>query len=253
MKLCTVKFIEGSTDKEYTFKIPRLPEVRKGDILRNIAYGNDPMEVIKVFDYPAGDYYNGFLLKDLSPTETTVEFSIQREKDEKNNKIENMETELRSIKISLKQARDWYKGDNSTLRKLALQTYTEEELNDPQSLKEILDSLGIEKLNLNMQMECKQPAKAIKFTKNMVTNLTLQMHLTLLAKYFNGSWEPEMQGFKYFLARAYNCVPLSYIKFNLGNGFYVGAHERVIYPGVVYFKNENDVRKVYEMLKDELK
>ena len=84
------------------------------------------------------------------------------------------------------------------------------------------------------------------------SELTLHMKLALIAKYFNGTWKPNMNKTKYFLAR----TPYSYDIPNstkLDNGYYVGIHERVMYPGIAYFQNQEDVRKAYEMLKDELR
>lgn len=80
------------------------------------------------------------------------------------------------------------------------------------------------------------------------SELTLHMKLALIAKYFNGTWKPNMNKTKYFLARtsySYD-IPNST---KLDNGYYVGIHERVMYPGIVYFQNQEDVRKAYEMLK----
>ena len=163
-----------------------------------------------------------------------------------------METELRTIKISLKQAREWYNDTNPTLRKLALQAYSEKEINEPQSLKEIADSLGIKELNLQMRCLTKDGQDTTNLIKEINSDLALHMKLTLIAKYFNGSWKPKVNGIRYFLMKSCKCVPLSHFKSNLGNGFYVGAHERVIYPGVVYFKDIEGVKKAFEILKDEL-
>lgn len=38
--------------------------------------------------------------------------------------------EERTLKVSLATAKEWYKGDNNTLKELALQTFTENELQD---------------------------------------------------------------------------------------------------------------------------
>ena len=81
--------------------------------------------------------------------------------------------------------------------------------------------------------------------------LAIHIKLMFIAKYFNGTWKPEMDKTKYFLGR----TPCSYDLPNsakLNNGYYIGIHERVAYPGIVYFQKQEDVRKAYEMLKDEL-
>lgn len=163
-----------------------------------------------------------------------------------------METKLRTIKISLEQAREWYNDTNPTLRKLALQAYSEKEINEPQSLKEISDSLGIKELSLQMRLSCKDSQDTMNLIKEIDSDLTLHMRLALIAKYFNGSLKPEIKGTKYFLAKSHQCAPLSYSKLDLGNGFYVGKHERVTYPGVVYFKDAESVKKAFKILKDKL-
>ena len=233
MRLCTIIFPETSSSriKEYTFKIPKMLYVKEGDILRNTNYQNSPMKVIKVFDYPVGvcNFYNGYLLKELLPCETSVETPSTRFNNNQTNN--NME---RNITVSLEEAREWYNGENQTLRKLALQAYTEAELSEPQNFFEVLKSLGIQSINIDMN------------------ELAIHIKLMFIAKYFNGTWKPEMDKTKYFLGR----TPYSYDLPNsakLNNGYYIGIHARVKCPGIVYFQKQEDVRKAYEMLKDELK
>lgn len=256
MKLCTVVFPESSSSrtKEYTFKIPKMLYVREGDILRNPNYGNDPMKVVKVFDYPVG-IYNGFVLKELSPVETQIEIPSARFNNNQTNN--NMK---RNITVSLEEARNWYNGEDQTLRRLALQVYTEKELSEPQSFKEVLESLGVQSFRLNMKLTGEDAASTMKLSKEtgveigveIGSELTLHMKLALIAKYFNGAWKPEMDKTKYFLGR----TPYSYDIPNsakLDNGYYIGIHARVKCPGIVYFQKEEDVKKAYEMLKDELR
>lgn len=251
MRLCTIIFLETSSSriKEYTFKIPKMLYVKEGDILRNSNYQNSPMKVIRVFDYPVGVYniYNGYLLKELLPCETSVETL--------NNNQTSNNMEKRNITVSLEEARNWYNGENQTLRKLALQAYTEKELNEPQSFKEVLASLSVQSLNLNMKLSGKDAFSTMKLSKEIGIEigsaLSLHMKLAFIAKYFNGTWKPEMNK-KYFLAK----IPSSYVLPNsikLDNGYYIGTHETVLYPGIVYFQKEEYVRKAYEMLKDELR
>lgn len=245
MKLCTIIFPETSSSriKEYTFKIPKMPYVEEGDILRNPHYQNAPMKVIRVFDYNVGAYnvYNGHLLKELLPDDTEIETPSTRFN---NNQTSNMEK--RNIKISLEEAREWYNGENQILRKLALQAYTEKELSEPQTFRDVLKALGIQSLNIGMKVNGKEVSSV-----EMGNELAIHIKLMFIAKYFNGTWKPEMDK-KYFLAK----IPSSYVLPNsikLDNGYYIGTHETVLYPGIVYFQKEEDVRKAYEMLKDELR
>ena len=246
MRLCTIIFPETSSSriKEYTFKIPKMLYVKEGDILRNINYQNSPMKVVRVFDYPVGAYnvYNGHLLKELLPCETSIETPSTRFN---NNQTSNMEK--RNITISLEEARNWYNGENQILRKLALQAYTEKELNEPQTFRDVLKALGIQSLNIGMKVNGKE-VSSVEIGNELATHIRLMF----IAKYFNGTWKPEMDKTKYFLGR----TPYSYDIPNsakLDNGYYIGIHARVKCPGIVYFQKEEDVRKAYEMLKDELR
>ena len=243
MRLCTIIFPETSSRiKEYTFKIPKMLYVKEGDILRNKNYQNSPMKVIRVFDYPVGVYniYNGYLLKELLPCETSVETPSTRFNN-------NNSMEKRNITVSLEEARNWYNSENQTLRKLALQAYTEKELNEPQNFNEVLESLGIQSLNVGMKVNGKE-VSSVEIGNELATHIKLMF----IAKYFNGTWKPEMDKTKYFLGR----TPYSYDIPNsakLDNGYYIGIHARVKCPGIVYFQKEEYVRKAYEMLKGELR
>lgn len=245
MRLCTIIFPETSSSriKKYTFKIPKMLYVKEGDILRNKNYQNSPMKVIRVFDYPVGvcNFYNGYLLKELLPEDTQIETPSTRFNNKTSNNVEK-----RNITVSLEEAREWYNGENQILRKLALQAYTEAELSEPQNFKEILESLGIQSLNIGMKVNGKE-VSSVEIGNELATHIKLMF----IAKYFNGTWKPEMDK-KYFLAK----IPSSYVLPNsikLDNGYYIGTHETVLYPGIVYFQKEEDVRKAYEMLKDELR
>lgn len=244
IRLCTIVFPETSSSriKEYTFKIPKMLYVKEGDILRNTNYQNSPMKVIRVFDYPVGVYniYNGHLLKELLPCETSVETSSTRF-----NNSNSMEK--RNITVSLEEARNWYNGENQTLRKLALQAYTEKELSEPQTFKDVLKALGIQSLNISMEVNGKKISSV-----EIGNELTTHIKLMFIAKYFNGTWKPEINKTKYFLAKTHHFYDLPN-SIKLDNDYCVITHERVMYPGIVYFQKQEDVRKAYEMLKDELK
>lgn len=162
--------------------------------------------------------------------------------------------EKRNIKVSLEEARKWYNGKDQTLRRLASQVYTENELTEPQTLKEVLEALGVHSLHLNMKLGGKDAASTMKLSQEIGINiggeLTLHMKLAFIAKYFNGTWEPDVIKTKYFLARTHYSYDLPN-SIKLDNNYCIGTHERVMYPGIVYFQKQEDVRKAYEMLKAE--
>lgn len=246
MRLCTIVFPESSSSrtKEYTFKIPKMFYVREGDILRNPNYGNAPMKVVRVFDYPVNNVYNGYILKELLPEDTQID------RPSKINNQTNNNMEKRNIQVSLEEARNWYNGEDQTLRRLALQAYTEKELKEPQNFKEVLESLGVKSINLKMSLKGKSASSTLKpFKEVYIDNeLTLHMKLAFIAAYFNGTWEPDTSKTKYFLAKTHYFYDLpNSIKLN--PNYCIGTHERVMYPGIVYFQKQEDVRKAYEMLK----
>lgn len=247
MRLCTVVFPESSSSrtKEYTFKIPKMLYVREGDILRHPNYQNAPMKVVRVFDYPVDNVYNGYILKELKPLDTQVESPSTRFNNQTNNNMEK-----RNIKVSLEEARNWYNGKDQTLRKLALQAYTENELTEPQTLKEVLEALGVQSLHLNMKVEgeISSAAQVKEMSQEIGSELTLHIKLALMAKYFNGAWEPDVNKTKYFLARTHYPYDLPN-SIKLDNDYCINTHEGVMYPGIVYFQKQEDVRKAYEMLK----
>lgn len=250
MRLCTIVFPESSSSrtKEYTFKIPKMLYVREGDILRNPNYGNAPMKVVRVFDYLVNNVYNGYILKELEPLDTQIESPSARfDNNQTNNNMEK-----RNITVSLEEARKWYNGEDQTLRKLALQAYTEKELSEPQSLKEVLEALGIHSFQLNMKLDGKSAASTMKLSKEIGieidSELILHMKLGFIARYFNGTWRPDMKQTKYFLARTHYSYDLPN-SIQLDNNYCIGTHERVMYPGIVYFQKQEDVKKAYEMLK----
>lgn len=246
MRLCTIIFPETCSPriKEYTFKIPNMPYVEEGDILRNPHYQNAPMKVIRVFYRNIGAYniYNGHILKELLPDDTQVD---RLSKINNNQTSNNMEK--RNITVSLEEARNWYNGENQILRKLALQAYTEKELSEPQTFRDVLKALGIQSLNIGMKVNGKE-VSSVEIGNELATHIRLMF----IAKYFNGTWKPEINKTKYFLARTNYSYDIPY-SIKLDTGFGIGTHEKVMYPGIVYFQKQEDVRKAYEMLKDELR
>lgn len=218
--------------------------VRVGDILRNPNYGNAPMKIVKVFDYPVGVYnvYNGYLLKELLPCETSIETPSTRF----NNNQTSNSMEKRNITVSLEEAKSWYNGENQTLRKLALQAYTKKELSEPQTFRDVLKAFGIQSINVGMKVDGKEVSSV-----EIGNELDIHIKLMFIAKYFNGTWKPGMNK-KYFLAKVHSSYVLPN-SIKLDNGYYIGTHEIVMYSGIVYFQKQEDARKAYEMLKDELR
>lgn len=233
MRLCTIIFPETSSPKikEYTFKIPKMLYVKEGDILRNTNYQNSPMKVIRVFDYPVGacNFYNGYLLKELLPEDT----QIDRPSKINNQTSNNMET--RNISITLEQAMEWYNSGNTTLRTLALNAYTKDEL------------------ELNYDLIASRVDQACGcFNTPMCEYKKFQVlaKLAIIAKYYNKNWEKTTYNTGYFIGN-YNSGNGPVVEILNGVGVY--QHTTVQYAGVVYFKNQEDAIKAVKILGDEVK
>ena len=100
--------------------------------------------------------------------------------------------EERNIKVSLNKARDWYNSGNDTLRTLALQAFTKEEL-ERITIEHIINSLlsdcyRRQYLN-NIQIA---QLEAIRKRKDM-NNISAPKLLRILAVYFNEKWKKEME------------------------------------------------------------
>ena len=95
---------------------------------------------------------------------------------------------VRRIPLSLREAKQWYKGNNDTLKKLALRVYTEEELVDSfVNIKSFKDACGVLNLDYtNMQFRAAEiaeisKASAAMFKLNIIRkalNFGQGLHLT---------------------------------------------------------------------------
>lgn len=135
--------------------------------------------------------------------------------------------EKRNLKVDLNTAREWYKSGNETLKELALQIFTEEEL-----------TFNFAKLvNPKIMLP-------ILHTFDHVGRAAALEKLQILADYFNtyrnkGQRQLNISG--YFLA-------------GIENGEYkISKHDTVRYPGVVYFLEKTDlIRSLTEFTDKEL-
>ena len=145
-----------------------------------------------------------------------------------------METR-RIISITLEQAREWYNSENDTLRTLALNAYTKDELEPDYN---------------SIDREVDQICTCICIPKCEGKKFQVLAKLATIAKYYNKDWERTIYNTGYFIS---NCNP--------GNGpadaYYknvgVYKHTSAQYAGVVYFKNYKDAVKAIKILGDEVK
>ena len=124
--------------------------------------------------------------------------------------------EVRTIKVSLVKAKEWYRSNNSILKELALQAFTEKELKKP-IFSEILLVVGF-----------------VEVPKE-------EGILRTLAEFYKkpgDKFYPDQD--KYFIGK------------NSYDGWTVIKHSSVLYPGIAYFLREKDAREALEIFKEEL-
>jgi len=143
------------------------------------------------------------------------------------------------VAVPLSQAREWYKNGDSTLKKMALCVYTEDELEDiPSSFEEICERLNIVAISHSLSMPF---MNAEKFGPK----LSSQLKLMIVARYFNKCWKMRKGVHGYFIGM---CSNINTPVFALGNSFGIFEHSTVVYPGVVYFKDLEDAKRAYKIL-----
>ena len=136
--------------------------------------------------------------------------------------------ETRNISVTLEQAIKWYNSGNATLRELALNAYTKDELE--------LDYNSIDR-------EVNQICTCICIPKCEGKKFQVLAKLATIAKYYNKDWEKTNSNIGYFIWK-YNDVnsPIS-----------ISTSSVTQYAGVVYFKNYEDAVTALKILGDEVK
>ena len=151
--------------------------------------------------------------------------------------------EERNIKVTIEKARDWYNSGNNTLKEIALQAFSKEELEIP-SIASIINTL---RCRYNLTEIQRNQLCALKNRSEQ--NISAPKLLRILAMYFNDGWKKEIGNSGYFLTKT-NFNYCTYAKPNtLGNDWSIVKHESVCYP-VTYFKSEQDCKKAFQILKD---
>ena len=142
--------------------------------------------------------------------------------------------ETRNISVTLEQAIKWYNSGNATLRELALNAYTKEEL-------ELNYSLIDSKVDQICTCVCIPKCEGKKFQ--------VLAKLATIAKYYNKDWKRTIYNTGYFINNP-----------NPGNRPVDDCYENVVYKhtlaqyaGAVYFRNPEDAIKALKILGDEVK
>ena len=224
--------------KKYAF-LCNYDNIKKKDIIVDPRYSS-PMVVVDITSN-TNRVQNGITLKDIYITMVNDELIYQpsglvngvrigSDFDIDKERANNMEK--RNIKVTLEQAIEWYNSGNETLRTLALTVFTEEELT----------------LNRDYIF-----SKIKDLTATLIPSVDDKKFLALadlavIAKYFNGSWKKTPSNIGYFLAQFNTESPDDIIK-----GVKIAASGAVMYPGIVYFKEKEDLVKAVKIMGDKIK
>lgn len=214
--------------KQYRFLCP-YDMVQIGDMIEDDRY-SQRMQVVGCTQC-VNDVQDGIILKTIQPSKINgikviCDWSIN------NKQIGNMEA--RNISVNIEQAREWYNSGNSTLRTLALNAYTEQELMGYDYIKQLV----------------KREATSVIVPEGEVKKITVHSKLAIVAKYFNGSWKKTTCNTGYFIGN-YNSGNGPAVETLNGVGVY--QHNTVQYAGVVYFKNQEDAIKAVKILGESIK
>lgn len=149
--------------------------------------------------------------------------------------LNDNQMETRNLKITIEQAREWYNSDNATLKTLALNTFTEEEL-----------MMCFAYVYKNVETDI----AAFDIPHGEREKFSVKADLAVLAKYFNGDWKmkPGVKG--YFLGNFIDSCGRPVATFNKV-GIY--EHHTVQYEGITYFKSQESAIKAAKLLEDRLK
>ena len=121
--------------------------------------------------------------------------------------------ENRTITISIKKAREWYRSGNSTLKELSLQAFSKDELRGPK-YEEIEQLVGGYSVSREEEV------------------------LKVLSEYFRKPSDViRDNGVKYFIA-------ISYGKYT------IMEHNTVKYPGIAYFMRKSDANEALRIFKE---
>lgn len=221
-----------------------------GDMIEDKRY-TSAMQVVAMSSH-TDPYYDGIALKTINPSKINGKgvytFNKQRAKEieDTQNPIgpigerhfeqsNNKQMESRNLKITIEQAREWYNSGNATLKTLALNTFTEEEL-----------MMCLAYVYKNVETD----VIAFDVPEEEVKRFKVKADLATIAKYFNGDWSmrPGIKG--WFIGNYSDSCGRAVVTYNKV-GIY--EHHTVQYEGITYFKSQEAAMKAVELLGDEVK
>ena len=149
--------------------------------------------------------------------------------------METNNLETRSFKLTLDQAKDWFKNGDFNLKTLALSVFSEDEL--VSSYNDILDLVNTDSVT-------------VQIPKELTNRIIVYSKLLIASEYFN-SIHPDEYG-HWFIGELANSY---YNPSNLNkyNGFTLVRHQKTTYAGIIYFNYLPDLEKTIDMLGNDLK
>lgn len=214
--------------KKYRFICTYL-SIREGDIITSSDYNNQKMIVTKVHPRDTSVAYLGIPLKTIS-INTFIRRPLMP-------CLNPEEMDKRHISITHEEAREWYKGGNATLRKLALTAFTESELK--------MDSYE----QIMKEIDPLTTCSCLIYPTANENNIKALNKLRNIAYFLNEGWHKETLGDGFFLSPTspfdeYNVVEKK-------RGWHILKHSNVKYPGIVYFKSSYAAIKALEIAYEE--
>ena len=153
--------------------------------------------------------------------------------------------EERTIKITFDKAKEWYNSNNSSLKEVALQAFTKEEL-ELIDLKEVIDLLlSYNELTNTQRIQL----ESLKNRKN-INKTSAPKLLRILACYFNGEFWKKDEGLEgFFFYKKEDGFKNTYSPHVMDKYWCISSHTSVCYPTLVYFKREKDCKEAYYIMK----
>lgn len=156
--------------------------------------------------------------------------------------------ETRYVTVSFEKAKEWYNSDNKSLREVALQAFTKEEL-EQVSIKEIVNQLLEKPIGYNLTLTQQTQLESIK-KRNDCNRISAPKLLRILATYFNvGFWRKKEGDVGYFFYKKEPGFMTTCGSNILDKQWCISSHTSVSYPTLVYFKKEKDCKEAYNIMK----
>lgn len=151
--------------------------------------------------------------------------------------------EKRSLEVTIDVAKNWVLSDNSTLRNMALNYYTLEELGlgMNNALREIIYDI-LHKDNYTLSFRIREKLNRFFGGESIPTPIEV---LKILAIYFNNGWVKGLNGKGYYIALNGLNFPLDEV-----SSYRICLNITVVGIGIIYFKSEEYAKMALLILKD---